>query len=184
MDSPNIETLSLNNDRLIPEVGKMIGAGHTVTMTVRGRSMRPFIEDGRDRVLLDKPANLKRGDVILAHTYEKGFVIHRLVRIDDLNHTYTLQGDGNLDTEHCRPQDVVAKVTKIWRKSGGKPYSTEGFRWRLYSRIWTGLRPLRRYLLAAWRRLVLNEWGRSPKVAVHVLPQQGGNKPLRYSQQH
>ncbi len=158
-----MQTLSLKNEELIPQVGEMIREGHTVTMTVRGRSMRPFIEDGRDRIVLCAPDNIRCGDVILAHTEEKGFVIHRLMRIDKATGLCVLQGDGNLDIEHCRKQDIMAKVSTILRKKKGTPYSTDGTVWRLYSIIWTRLRPIRRYLLAAWRRLACNEWSHTPR---------------------
>lgn len=158
-----METLSLQNDHFIPEVGRMIQEGHTVTMTVRGRSMRPFIEDGRDRVILSAPKEIRVGDVILARTVEKGFVIHRLMRIDSATGECILQGDGNLDIEHCHQSDILAKIVCILRKKKGTPYPTDGITWRLYSKIWTALRPARRYLLAAWRRLACNEWGHTPR---------------------
>lgn len=158
-----METISLSNDRLIPEVGHMIQDGHTVTMTVRGRSMRPFIEDGRDRVVLGAPKDVRNGDVVLARTAEKGYVIHRLMRITEQTGECILQGDGNLDIEHCRKQDILAKVETILRKQKGTPYSTSGTIWRTYSKVWTALRPIRRYLLAIWRRLACNEWGRTSR---------------------
>lgn len=158
-----MQTLSLKNEELIPQVGQMIREGHTVTMTVRGRSMRPFIEDGRDRVVLSAPGHIQKGDVILAHTKEKGFVIHRLMRIDEATGACVLQGDGNLDIEHCHKEDILAKITTILRKKKGTPYPTSGRIWRAYSSVWTALRPFRRYLLAIWRRLALNEWGHTPR---------------------
>lgn len=53
---------------MIPEVKKWIDAGKTVTFRVHGFSMRPFLDNGRDEVILEAPdrVKLKRGDVVLA----------------------------------------------------------------------------------------------------------------------
>lgn len=149
----NIEQKNIDNEVLIPEVGKLISEGRTVTMTVRGRSMRPFIEDGRDKVILAKADNLRVNDVVLAKTLEKSYVIHRLTEMDDTTGECILRGDGNLDLEHCRKEDIMAKVTDILRKKKEKHYSLEGTTWKTYSWLWTRLRPVRRYLLAIYRRL-------------------------------
>ena len=148
-----IAAKTIDNELLIPEVGKLIGEGRTVRMTVRGRSMRPFIEDGRDKVILAQPRNIKVGDVVLARTVEKSYVIHRLTEMDETTGQCILRGDGNLDLEHCHKQDIMAKVTDILRKSHEHRYSLDGFTWRAYSFVWTRLRPMRRYLLAVYRRM-------------------------------
>ena len=42
---------SIPNEILLPEVARLIKEGHTVTITVRGNSMNPFLVDRRDRVM-------------------------------------------------------------------------------------------------------------------------------------
>ena len=39
------------NEVLLPEVARLISEGHTVTLTVRGNSMNPFLVDRRDRIV-------------------------------------------------------------------------------------------------------------------------------------
>ena len=39
---------SIPNEILLPEVARLIKEGHTVTITVRGNSMNPFLVDRRD----------------------------------------------------------------------------------------------------------------------------------------
>lgn len=145
--------MQIDNELLMPEIGSLINDGHTVRMTVRGRSMRPFIEDGRDKVILARADNLRVGDVVLAKTQEKSYVIHRLTEMNDADGECVLRGDGNLDLEHCRKDDILAKVTHILRKKKEKCYSLDGRVWRVYSWLWMRLRPVRRYLLAIYRRL-------------------------------
>ena len=43
---------SIPNEILLPEVARLIKEGHTVTITVLGNSMNPFLVDRRDRVTL------------------------------------------------------------------------------------------------------------------------------------
>ena len=142
-----IESRSIDNELLIPEVGKLIDEGHTVRMTVRGRSMRPFIEDGRDKVILAKADNLRVGDVVLARTLEKSYVIHRLTEMDEATGQCILRGDGNLRTESCHVDNIKARVVGFYRKGSNKLDSTSGLKWRIYSWWWMRLLPLRRYLL-------------------------------------
>jgi hypothetical protein len=65
----------------------------------------------------------------------------------------TLMGDGNLSgTEHCMLNDVKAKVTHVVG-ADERPHNLY-CRWRCMAvRLWWHLRPVRRYLLAIYRRL-------------------------------
>lgn len=150
-----LQVKSFDNNILIPEVVRLLNEGHTVTMTVKGRSMRPFIENGRDKVLLTLPDDIKVGDVVLAKTEEKGYVIHRLTKLDEASGQCVLRGDGNLDLEHCHTDEILAKVVEFIRKKQQKRYSVKGRTWRIYSWWWMRLLPIRRYLLGLHRRLVI-----------------------------
>ena len=43
----------------------------------------------------------------------------------------------------------------FYRKGRARLDRTNGFKWGLYSVVWMSLRPVRRYLLAAYRRIWL-----------------------------
>ena len=143
-----IKTLQMANALLLPEVVRMLNEGHTVTLPLRGYSMRPFLEDGRDKALLRKPESINIGDAVLAEIAPKHYVLHRIVEIKG-NHV-TLRGDGNLATEHCRLGDVKATAIGFYRKGREQLDSTDGRKWRVYSWWWTRLLPVRRYLLFAF----------------------------------
>ena len=55
-----------SNQTLLPEVIRLLNEGHTVTLRLRGYSMRPFLEDNRDKALLRKTSNPHIGDPVLA----------------------------------------------------------------------------------------------------------------------
>lgn len=112
--------------------------------------MLPFIRNGRDSVMLTGKFQLQKGDIVLAKTNQGTFVLHRIIRLNE--QTITLMGDGNLrGTETCERKDVFGKVTVILKN--GKtinPYNP----WNSWKSVcWIKLLPLRRYLLAIYRRL-------------------------------
>lgn len=145
------------NASLLPEVVKMLQEGHTVTLRLKGYSMRPFLEDNRDKALLVKPTTLRIGDPVLAEIMPKHFVLHRIIRIE--NDDITLLGDGNLSTEYCKKENIVGAVIGFYRKGRNTLDRTDGRKWRIYSKIWTALRPFRRILLGVYRRLWIPLWG-------------------------
>lgn len=142
-------TKQFANAQLIPQFVEMINQGHTVTFKLKGYSMRPFLENGRDSVVLKKHDSINCGDVVLAEVKPGVYVLHRIVDIK--GDTITLRGDGNLGTEQCTLDDVRGIAVAFYRKQRHQPDYTSGRKWRLYSAIWTRLLPLRRYLLFAYR---------------------------------
>jgi len=142
-----IKTLQMANAVLLPEVVRLLEEGHTVTLPLRGYSMRPFLEDGREKALLRKPASINVGDAVLAEIAPKRFVLHRIVDIQ--GDAVTLRGDGNIGVEHCMLSNVKATAIGFYRKGRSQLDSTSGRKWLIYSWLWTRLLPVRRYLLFA-----------------------------------
>jgi hypothetical protein len=142
-------TKQLPNEEFLPFVISELQSveGKTVTLPLRGRSMRPFLEDNRDKAILTITPDINTGDAVLAEISKGHFVLHRIVAIDG-NHI-TLRGDGNLNDEHCTFSDIRAKAIGFYRKGRNKADMTEGYKWKIYSWIWTRVFPIRRYLLFA-----------------------------------
>jgi hypothetical protein len=153
-DHIQIKTMQMANALLLPEVVRILNEGHTVTLPLRGYSMRPFLENGRDKALLKAIEQPQVGDAVLAEIAEGHFVLHRIIRIEG-DHV-TLRGDGNLGDEHCRLANVKAKAIGFYRKGRTHLDRTDGRKWKVYSWIWMRLTPIRRYLLAFYRYIWLN----------------------------
>ena len=144
----------LDNADFVPCIGKFVREGHSVTIQVRGFSMRPFVENARDKAVIAPCTSVKRGDAVLAKVEGGRFVLHRVIRVK--GDRITLMGDGNIyGTEHCTISDVVGKVEAFIRKGRSVPDRTDGFKWKLYSVVWMHLRCVRRWLLAFYRRIWL-----------------------------
>jgi len=153
MPQRNIKVTEIQfaNSRLLPEIVRMLDEGHTVTLRLKGYSMRPFLENGRDKALLTKPKKIKVGDPVLAEISPGHYVLHRITGIR--NEQVILRGDGNLNTEECKIADIKGAVIGFYRKGREKMDRTDGFKWRAYSFIWTHLYPVRRYLLYLYRHI-------------------------------
>ena len=143
----------LSNDIIIPEVARLVSEGESVTLPLKGYSMRPYLEDGRDKGLLVKVTEpLKVGDVILARinvSEGQRYALHRIVSIE--GDEITMYGDGNFSPEHIRREDVLAIAKGFYRKGSNKLDSVDSTLYNIYWRTWVRLRPVRRYLLIAWR---------------------------------
>jgi hypothetical protein len=157
-DHRTITTIQMDNDQFLPQVVNLLQEGHTVTLPLRGRSMRPFLEDGRDKALLKIAKHYAVGDAVLAEIAKGSFVLHRIIAID--GDDVTLRGDGNLNNEYCKIIDIRAKAIGFYRKGRNKLDSTDGCKWRIYSWWWKRLYSIRRYLLFAMHPHIPRRWRR------------------------
>ena len=143
-----MQTLTKDNDILLSGVEAFIKEGRSVILKARGNSMLPFIFPERDSVQLEKAESLSVGDIVLVRLYRSAspyYVMHRIIRIED--GVFTMMGDGNISgVEKFRRENVIAKVTAI--VSGDGKSRTVG-----KASVWRALRPVRRYLLAFYRRI-------------------------------
>lgn len=140
-----------NDNFVITEAVRLVADGVSVTLPVDGRSMLPFIIGGRESVILQKPVAPSVGDVVLAWVEDCRYVVHRVIRITGEN--VTLMGDGNIAlTEHCTLADIKAIATHVV-DAQGKTHEIDNWWRRQGARLWFLLRPIRRYLLAIYRRL-------------------------------
>lgn len=138
-----MEKLVLPNDVMMDEVARLLAEGHKVVMIPKGRSMLPFIREGRDKVVLAKPGTLRVGDIVLAY-FGNRYVLHRVIRLE--GDQVTLMGDGNLyGTEVGLTNEVAGVVTEIITSNGRHRKPSRGWLWRKAL-------PIRKYLLKIYRK--------------------------------
>lgn len=144
--------MELPNDKLLPLVRQYVAEGEHVIISVKGYSMRPFLEHLRDRVKLSPWTELNMGDAVLAEIAPGHFVLHRIIEIH--GRELTLMGDGNVrGTESCTMDDVCGVVTEYLRPNGHVLYASDKKLQRRI-RLWRRLLPIRRYLLFFYRMTV------------------------------
>lgn len=145
-----MRTVTLPNEEMLPEVAKMLSEGNCVKLKAKGNSMLPFIVGGRDEVMIEKREEYNKGDIVLAEVAPQRFVLHRIIRME--REGMVLMGDGNLwGTEQCRKESVYGRVTGIVYQGQIRDCNRKSERWK--AEVWQFLLPIRRYLLAIYRRL-------------------------------
>lgn len=143
-----MKRIQLPNAEFLPHLCNLINEGHKVSLRIKGNSMRPFLENDRDIVVLAGTSEYRVGDVVLAEIHKGCYVLHRIESIE--GNTVNLRGDGNIkNTETCRMSDLHAIAAAFIRN--GKTITTGSTLWRVYSKCWTRLLPARRILLAIYR---------------------------------
>ena len=134
------------------EIRNLISEGKTVTITVKGNSMNPFMAHLRDQMTLGpwKEEDIRKGTVALVLDTNGNHLIHRIIKVE--KDKYTMQGDGNptyMKEVFCEA-DIIGIADAFIRK--GKTVTTQSTTWRAYSAAWRILKPFRRILLAVYRR--------------------------------
>lgn len=148
---PKDSRKEIPNDVLLGLARKMIQEGHTVTINVKGYSMRPFLEHLRDKVLLEAITEPHVGDAVLAEISPGTYVLHRIIALE--GDCVTLMGDGNVrGTEQCMRADLVGVVARYIRPERTILADDPVLKGRI--RLWRRLLPVRRYLLFLYKALL------------------------------
>lgn len=163
-----MQKLVINNDELFGKVVEILRTGRQVTIPVKGYSMLPFIRGEKDLVVLEpicggkgafkkedteSGGNLRRGDIVLFQYFGR-YILHRVLSVKD--GVAEIQGDGVVkNCEFCDLPHVYGRVVKILR-SGRRAVDPYCLWQRFLLWCWNLAYPLRRYLLAIYRRLPWN----------------------------
>lgn len=114
--------------------------GSTVRIAVNGESMLPFFRSGS--TILLRPVHeedIRKYNVVMADAGH-AFVVHRIVKVDD--NKITLLGDGNIYGTESVSRDKIYGVVDCSALH------------LFFAKIWLWLRPVRRFPLAIFRRVM------------------------------
>jgi hypothetical protein len=137
--------MEISQEWLFKEAKDFLSQGENVIMRGRGRSMNPYLRDGKDRVVLSpyRPEELQIG-VIVLFSYRDKYIFHRIVgRQGDF---WVMQGDGNCKNTEIVPQQAIVAVVRTVIRPSGKAVSVQSLGGRLYWFFWRHIR-LGRYIL-------------------------------------
>lgn len=144
---------SIDNDIFFREVERLLAEGDSVTIRVRGNSMRPLLRDGRDRIILRQftDEDVRRGAVMLFR-YRGMYCIHRIKRIE--GDTIVFAGDGNYRIEEQVSRCDLKAVMRAVLLPNDTIVECDSLRWRVPSKLWLILPQIaRRLILGVLRRL-------------------------------
>ncbi len=125
------------------DIETLLKSGQSVQLFPQGYSMYPLLVPGRDEVILsplpDRP--LRRGEVALYRRDTGILVLHRICRCKEDG--YYMVGDNQVQVEGpLRKEQVIGIMSGFVRK--GKLFSSDDLLYRILSRIWLVMRPVRR----------------------------------------
>lgn len=119
----------------------------------QGTSMFPLLVEQRDSVSISPLTNhkLRKGDLILYQRDSGLLILHRLCSIQ--KDGFYFVGDNQTEIEGPISQkQLIAVVTKITRKN--HTFCVNNIIYRLYSRLWLFLRPIRPYFGKTIRKII------------------------------
>ena len=159
MEEGRTRTIVVPNAELFANVTRLLGEGKSVTITCKGVSMLPLIRGGRDLVVVEKKEAYRPGDIVL-FSIKGNYILHRIVAMDA--DCVTARGDGNWrGTERFTPADIHGKVVgirRISRKGKERFIDPDSGSVKRFVKFWDFLFPVRRWILAVYRRLPWNRW--------------------------
>lgn len=108
----------------------------------RGVSMRPLFKTRRDMVIIaPPPSEFKKYDVVLYTGAGNKYTMHRIIGID--GDTLIIRGDNTYRREYVSKTKVIGILTEFNRR--GKHHTVEDRGYKIYSRIWHYLYPVRHF---------------------------------------
>jgi hypothetical protein len=149
-----MKTIVKDKAIMMEEIRELIAEGRTVSLTVKGNSMNPFLVSMRDQMKLGpwKDQDIRKGCVALVKDNRNNYLIHRIIERN--GDTVTLLGDGNVGfTETATLDNIIGIMYSVTRK--GHEWKSDSALWRFYSWLWMMITPVRRWPLGLWRRLFL-----------------------------
>lgn len=131
----------MSSKRQIEDVLKEEGLFVSTTV---GVSMYPMLRNRKDTIIvMPYEGRLKKYDVPL---YKRGsdYILHRIVEV--LPDSYVICGDNCIQKEYgITDEHILGVLTGFYR--GSKQINMDGWRYKLYVRIWCALYPLRKMYL-------------------------------------
>ena len=131
---------TIANRELFAIVRDTLLEGSTVRVAVNGQSMLPFFRSGSTITLRPiKEGDIRKYNVVMADA-GNAFVVHRIIEVGE--EFVTLLGDGNyLGTERVTRDKIYGVVDCSALHI-------------FFAKIWLWMRPVRRYPLAIFRRVM------------------------------
>ena len=115
-----------------------------------GTSMQPLFKTHRDVAVLKKPdRTLKKYDVVLYTGASHKYILHRIIGVRE--DYFVIRGDNTFGKEYVSRYRILAYLGSFNRK--GKHHTVDEFGYKLYSRFWNFIYPIRYFMLLLRRVL-------------------------------
>lgn len=119
-----------------------------ISLPVQGKSMRPFLKEGRDSVVLIVPnGDYKKGDIVV-YKRKNTYVMHRIVSVGQ--NTVSIMGDNEINPDNGVDKNNIVAVVKEIRRNG-KVISNRDFEWKFYSDVY--INPIIRKMILSFHKI-------------------------------
>ena len=117
-----------------------LSANGSIAYITKGVSMRPLFRTCRDMIIVKSLFREPRKyDVVLYRGAGGEYILHRIIKVKE--DVYIIRGDNTYRKEYVPKDKVIGILDSFNRK--GKRGSTDSFGFKLYSRLWNFIYPLR-----------------------------------------
>lgn len=131
---------TIANRELFSIVRDTLLEGNTVRVAVKGQSMLPFFRSGSTITLRPvREEDIRKYNVVMADAGH-AFVVHRIIEVGES--VVTLLGDGNIYGTEKVSRDKIYGIVDC------SPLHL------FFAKIWLWMRPVRRFPLAIFRRIL------------------------------
>ena len=101
-------------NEIVPIIIAVISEGGVFRLYIKGTSMLPLLQQGKDSVMLKSPSSLKKNDIILYRRANGAYVLHRIIKIK--RNRLFICGDNQFIIEKgITEDDVIAKVVSLFK---------------------------------------------------------------------
>jgi SOS-response transcriptional repressor LexA len=102
----------------------------TVVISLKGKSMYPFLFDAEDKIMLEKATIIKKRDIVLYLRDNGNFVVHRVIKIKGDN--YYITGDNQYKLEIVKRENIKGKVIQLIHLKKTILVSNKWYRFKVY----------------------------------------------------
>ena len=144
---PTVRTI--DTSAYLTVLRELVEDGKSVSLTVSGMSMFPFLEHERDTVYFEAPKrNLRKGDIVFYQRRNGQYVMHRIYKVK--GDEYYIVGDAQSVVEGPVLRDqIFAIVTQVKRNE--RMLTPSSLTWKFYEWVWINLLPYRGVLMLPYR---------------------------------
>lgn len=148
-----METRYAANKVLMPAIEELLNLGQSVKITITGNSMLPLLRHEMDQVeLCTFNDMLCKGTVVLILRESGEYVLHRVIKVDNVSKQFYMIGDAQRDFEGPLRYDQIVAVASALQR-GTKRIDVQNPFYKLFVWFWFKLIKFRPRILSILRKL-------------------------------
>ena len=139
----------MSAEYLTPIEEQLESRGSYASIT-KGPSMQPLFKTRRDMIIVEPlKREAKKYDVVLYRGANGEYILHRIIKVKE--DCFVIRGDNTYVKELVPKENVIGILTSFNRN--GKSGTVNDFSFKLYSRVWNFIYPLRALYVKSRRLL-------------------------------